>query len=74
MALGQHDVKVVDEQAAPLEARGLRDRHPGNVVDHRQVGAAGAEALDRLVRLELEHLDDKLRVRAAQVTHRRRHE
>ena len=74
VALGQHDVEVVDEQPAALQARGLGDRHPGHVVHDREVGAAVAESLDRLVRLELEHLDDEVRVGAAQVTHRRRHE
>ena len=74
MALGQHHVEVVDEQAAPLQARGLGGRDAGHVVHHRHVGGAAAEPLDRLASLELEHLDDEPRVRAAQVTDRRRHE
>lgn len=69
VALGQHEVEVVDEQAAALQARGLGDRHPGYMMHDRQLGVAAAEALDRLVRLELEHLDGELRVCAAQVSH-----
>ena len=65
---------MVDEQAPPLQARGLGHRDPGYVVHHREVGAAAAEALDGLVGLELQDLDDELGVRAAQVTDRRRHE
>ena len=71
---GSDHVEVIDEQAAPLQARGLGHRDPGHVVHHREVGVAGAEALDGLAGLELQDLDDELRVRAAQVTHRRRHE
>ena len=71
---GSDHVEVIDEQAAALQAGGLGHRHPGDVVHHREVGVAAAEALDGLARLELQHLDDELGVHPAQVTHRRRHE
>jgi hypothetical protein len=35
-----------------------------------EVAVAGAEALDRLLRLVLQDVDDELAVRAAQVAHR----
>ncbi len=65
---------MVDEQAAPVQVRGLGHRDPRHVVHHRQVGVAGAQALDGLAGLDLQHLDDDLGVRAAEVTHRRRNE
>jgi hypothetical protein len=43
-------------------------------MDDREIGVAGAEPLDRLLRLELDDLDDDVRVSIAQLAHRRRHE
>ena len=74
VAGGQHHVEVVDEQAPPPQARRLGHRHARHVVHHREVGLAAAQPLDRLARLELQHLDHELRVRAAQVAHGGRHE
>ena len=53
VSLGEHHVEVVDEQAPPLQPCRLGHGQPGHVVDHREVGVAGAEALDRLGGLEL---------------------
>jgi hypothetical protein len=71
VAVGQDDVEVVDEHCRPAVSGTVT---PGHVMHDRQLGVAGAEALDRLVRFELEHLDDELRVSAAQVPHCRRDE
>ena len=60
VALGHDHVEVIDEQGASPQARGLGHRHAGHVVHHREVGVAAAEALDGLVGLELEDLDDEL--------------
>lgn len=47
---------------------------PGRVVNHREIRVAASQALDRFLGLDVQYLDDDLRVRAPQLTHRRGHE
>jgi hypothetical protein len=60
VAFGQDDMEVVDEEAAAPHSGGFGYCHARHVVDDRDVRLAAAQALDRLARLELEHLDDKI--------------
>jgi hypothetical protein len=72
--LGQQQEQLVVQKVPPLQAGHIRERHPRQVMHQREVGVARAHGADGLLRLELEHLDAELRMRAAQLAHRRGNE
>ena len=70
VSLRHHHPELVEEQRATLEVRCVGYGDSRHVVHHREVGLAGSDALGGLPGLELEHLDDGVGMRAAEIANR----